>query len=113
MRQADMEKKNIFIYETDGKEPYTKWLKSLSMPIRARIMARMARVEVGNYGDCQPVGDRVSELRFHFGAGYRVYFGETSNTIVILLNGGTKRTQKKDIKIAKEYWKEYLSRSKK
>ncbi len=73
-------------------------------------MARIARVEVGNLGDCRSVGDGVFELKFHFGSGYRVYFGEMDNTIIILLNGGAKKSQKKDIKKAKESWKEYIYR---
>jgi len=73
-------------------------------------MARIARVEVGNSGNCGSVGDGVFELKFHFGPGYRVYFGEMDDTIIILLNGGAKKSQKKDIKKAKEYWKEYISR---
>lgn len=67
----------------------------------------MDRVEQGNFGDYESVGDDVCELRFFFGSGYRIYFGEVGNTIVLLLCGGDKSSQKKDVKKAKEYWKEY------
>jgi putative addiction module killer protein len=65
------------------------------------------RLESGLYGDCEPVGEGVSELRMFFGPGYRVYFGEDGDDIVILLCGGDKSSQRRDIKAAKAYWKEY------
>jgi len=74
---------------------------------RRRILKRLYRIESGNYGDCKNLGDGVNELRFFFGAGYRVYFGEDGDTIVILLCGGDKDSQRKDIEKAKVYWKEY------
>jgi putative addiction module killer protein len=70
------------------------------------IMRRIDRVESGNFGDCRAVGQGVSELRVDEGPGYRVYFGLDGN-MVILLNGGTKKTQSSDIKTAQEYWKDY------
>jgi putative addiction module killer protein len=76
---------------------------------RKRILARVSRLQQGNYGDCESVGDGVSELRLFFGSGYRVYFGEKDNQIVVLLCGGDKSTQSKDIEQAKAYWKEYLN----
>jgi putative addiction module killer protein len=76
------------------------------------LLARVARLQEGNYGDCEPVGDGVSELRMFFGPGYRVYFGERANRIVVLLCGGDKRSQNQDIKQAKIYWQEYLGHEK-
>jgi putative addiction module killer protein len=71
------------------------------------IVARLERVEDGNFGDCGPVGGGVSELRFiKTGPGYRVYFGEHDD-LVIILGGGTKKTQKADIDRAKELWSTY------
>jgi len=67
------------------------------------------RVESGHYGNNRSVGSGVRELRFFFGAGYRVYFGEDGDTIVILLCGGEKDSQRRDIQKAKSYWKEYPS----
>ena len=75
---------------------------------RRRILSRLLRVEQGNYGDYKALKDGVFELRFSFGSGYRVYFGEDGDTIVVLLCGGDKRTQSRDIAQAKAYWQEYL-----
>jgi len=69
---------------------------------------RLFRVENGHYGDYKNLGDGSKELRFFFGAGYRVYLGEDGNTIVVLLSGGDKDSQQRDIEKAKAYWKEYL-----
>lgn len=71
-----------------------------------RIRKRILRIEDGNLGDYKSLGDGVFELRFFFGAGYRVYFGIIGETVVLLLCGGDKSTQNKDIKKAKEIWKE-------
>lgn len=71
----------------------------------------MDRVEIGNYGDYKPLGDGVYELKLHFGSGYRVYFAEDGDIIVILLCGGDKSSQSKDIEVAKAYWKELLERN--
>lgn len=79
--------------------------------MRHRIRRRLDRVEIGNYGDYKPLGDGVYELKLHFGSGYRVYFAEYDDIIVILLCGGDKSTQSKDIEIAKTYWKELLERN--
>ena len=79
--------------------------------MRHRIRRRLDRVEIGNYGDYKSLGDGVYELKLHFGSGYRVYFAEYDDIIVILLCGGDKSTQSKDIEIAKTYWKELLERN--
>lgn len=68
-------------------------------------MVRLDRVEEGNFGDHGPVGEGVSELRFHPGTGHRVYYGQIGRDIVILLAGGPKSSQESDIKLAKEYWR--------
>jgi len=70
----------------------------------------LLRVEAGNFGDCEPVGDGVTELRIHVGAGYRVYFGRHGKTVVILLCGGDKGSQAADIKRAKDYWADWKRR---
>jgi len=77
---------------------------------RKRILARISRLQQGNYGDCEPVGEGVSELRLFFGSGYRVYLGERDDQIIVLLCGGDKSSQGQDIEQAKAYWKEYLDR---
>jgi putative addiction module killer protein len=103
--------KFLFVYATpSAQEPFTDWLNNLRDVMgRKRILTRVSRLQQGNYGDCEPVGEGISELRMFFGPGYRVYFGENGNDIVILLCGGDKGSQDKDIQQAKIYWEEYLS----
>lgn len=102
----------IFRYQSDdGTEPVTDWLQSLrDKQAQAKIRVRLKRLEAGIFGDCEPVGDGVLELREHLGAGYRVYFGRHGQRIVILLCGGTKKTQSTDIKTAKAYWADWKRR---
>ena len=71
------------------------------------LLARVGRIRRGNLGDCKPVGGGVSELRVDYGPGYRVYFGQQGQTLVVLLCGGDKRTQDRDIRQAKHYWRNY------
>ena len=82
-------------------EVFGKWLDGLKdIRSRARVLVRIQRLEAGNPGDVKPVGSGVSEMRISYGPGYRVYFCQQGNEIVILLAGGTKRTQATDIKRA-------------
>jgi putative addiction module killer protein len=82
-------------------EVFANWLDSLhDAQSRARVLVRIERLVAGNPGDVKPVGEGVSELRINYGPGYRVYYKQQGQTIVILLAGGDKRTQAKDIKIA-------------
>ena len=106
--------KSVILYaDENGKEPFTDWLYGLrDIMGRKRILARIARLGQGNFGDCEPVGNGVSELRLFFGPGYWVYFGEDENSIVVLLCGGDKGSQDQDIREAKACWKEYLSHEK-
>ena len=103
--------KQVIVYATEsGKEPFTDWLYGLRDGlVQKLILARVSSLQQGNYGDCEPVGEGVSELRMFFGSGYRVYFGEYDGNIVVLLYGGDKGSQSKDIQQAKAYWKEYIS----
>lgn len=105
--------KTIITYKTqDNKEPFTDWLYSLKDKVsQKRILVRLKRVEQGNYGDFKRFRG-ILELRFDFGKGYRVYCGEDVHDLVLLLVGGDKSTQEKDIKKALEYWKEYLEQKK-
>ena len=106
-----VEPKEIVFYEDNqGNEPFHDWLEGLrDKQTRRRIINRISRMQGGNYGDVAPVGEGVSELRLFFGAGYRVYFGEDNQHIVVILCGGDKSTQSDDIARAKMYWKEYKS----
>ncbi len=84
-------------------EEYARWFERLrNREARARILARIRRLSLGNVGDVRPVGEGVSEMRIDFGSGYRIYFKQRGKTLVVLLAGGDKRTQKQDIDKAKE-----------
>jgi putative addiction module killer protein len=90
------------VVEVRQTDEYFRWFEKLrDRQARARILARVRRLSLGNPGDVQPVGEGVSELRIDYGPGYRVYFQERGKSIVILLVGGDKRTQKRDIETAK------------
>lgn len=99
----------IKILETDeGRTPFEEWYFSIrDKTIRVRIRTRLDRLSLGNFGDVKSVGGGVSELRLDFGAGYRVYFAQIGTTIVVLLGGGDKSTQKEDVKKAIALWRKY------
>ena len=101
--------REIGVYQTpNGREPFNEWLSTIhDIETQARIQARLERLEDGNLGDCRSVGEGVFELRIHFRAGYRIYFGQIGNTIILLLCGGDKSSQRRDIERAKTYWLEY------
>ena len=91
--------RELQIYRTpNDQEPYTQWFESISdLKTRTRIQARIDRIESGNLGDHKSIGGGIFELRLQFGSGYRVYFGQLGNTIVLLLCGGDKSSQVRDI----------------
>ena len=96
----------------DSNTPVTEWLCGLrDARARAQIEVRLRRVSVGNFGDCKPVGEGVSELRVDVGAGYRVYYGKRGQALVILLCGGDKGSQQADIIRAKAYWNDWKQRN--
>ena len=103
--------RTVVVYADEkGREPFTEWLNGLAdAQGRRRILTRLRRIEQGSFGDCRYLRDGVFELRLFFGPGYRVYFGECSDNIVLLLCGGSKRGQDKDIDNAITYWQEYQS----
>jgi len=93
---------------SNGKAPFEEWISSIrDKSIAAKIFTRIDHLRLGNFGDCKSVGNGVFELRLHFGSGYRIYFGVVGSEVVLLLLGGDKSSQKKDIEKAKLYWKEF------
>jgi putative addiction module killer protein len=103
--------KEIRIYITsNGKQPFNEWLAEIKdNTTEARIKRRLDRLSLGHYGDVKSLGDGISELRLQFGSGYRIYFGEIDNKIVLLLCAGDKSTQSRDIQKAKEYWQKFTT----
>jgi len=108
----EAKEQQIRYYHTkDGKRPFADWFASLrDHRAQQRIDGRLARVELGNFGDAKGVGEGVLELRVDYGPGYRVYLGRDGLEVVILLCGGDKRRQDKDIAQAKEYWADFKAR---
>jgi putative addiction module killer protein len=95
----------------NGCEPFTEWIESIQdKQVQARVLIRLRRLKSGLFGDCESVGEGILELRERHGAGIRIYFGRHGGTIVILLCGGTKRTQVGDIKAARECWNDWKRR---
>ncbi len=95
-------------YETTaGRTPYREWLDSLDVKTKARVQARVLRLEMGHLGDHRPVGHGVWEMKLDFGPGYRIYFGVSGKTLVLLLLGGDKGSQRRDIVKAQEFWSDY------
>ncbi len=105
----DVQPREIHVYQTqNGREPFSEWLRSIrDQETQRRLRTRLAYLKTGNFGDFKSVGDGVFELRLHFRAGYRIYYSEVSNTIVLLLCGGDKSSQARDIEQAKRYWLQY------
>lgn len=100
-----------FYARLDGVEPFSLWFDSLrDQETTDRILQRLARIHLGNFGNFRSVGDGVQELRIPVGPGIRIYFGRLSGTVVVLLCGGDKSSQRRDIRRAQLYWKEYRSR---
>lgn len=94
----------------NGKSPFAEWLSDLDKVDRLRVIQRIDRLQHGNFGDYKSIGDGVYELRFKFGGGYRVYYAFDGDTLVILLCGGNKSSQSKDIESAKNYWRTHNER---
>ena len=98
----------IKTFARENRRPFWDWLRGLrDAHARARIRTRIDRLALGNLGQHRVLDGGVYELKIDWGPGYRVYFGKIGSTVVLLLCGGDKTTQQQDIKIAKQYWKEY------
>ena|SRR5688572_13144360 len=94
--------------DDSGRSPFRQWLVALDLVTRARVQARVLRFETGNLGDHKQLGEGVWEARLDFGPGYRIYFGRSGRDLVLLLLGGDKGSQVKDIKQAKTFWATFV-----
>jgi putative addiction module killer protein len=90
-----------------GHQPFAEWFADLDPVARAKVARALVRMEQGNLSNMKSIGEGVLEYRIDFGPGYRVYFGRDDEVLVILLTGGTKKRQQRDIETAKEYWRDY------
>jgi putative addiction module killer protein len=97
-------------YARDGKSPFETWFADLDAVAAAKVSVALARLEQGNLSNVKGVGEGVLEYRINWGPGYRVYFGRDGDTLVILLTGGTKQRQQRDIAHAHELWADYRRR---
>ena len=104
--------KRIDYYKTgNGKEPCRDWLNSLDLDIQRKIFAYVLRAAQGAAKkNIRALGDGVFEIKIDTGPGYRLYFGEVGNVVILLLIGGDKSTQFRDIRQAKDYWRDYVSK---
>lgn len=104
----------IYSYVTSsGKVPFDDWIEDLDGETESKIRNRLNRIRLGNFGDCKSIKDSggISELRIDYGPGYRVYIGRYKTTLVVLLMGGDKGSQTKDITKAKKYWADFKERN--
>ena len=90
-----------------GRQPFAEWFADLESVARAKVTRAIIRLEQGNFSNVKSVGEGVLEYRIDFGPGYRVYFGQDGQTLVILLTGGKKKRQQRDIDEAHAYWQDY------
>jgi putative addiction module killer protein len=90
-----------------GKSPFAEWFNSLNAPASAKVATAILRLEAGNFSNVKGVGSGVYEYRIDFGPGYRIYFGKDGDKLVILLGGGSKKRQQRDIEEAIRFWADY------
>lgn len=91
----------------NNKAPFAEWMNSLDKVTKSRVQSRLTRLLENNFGDCKKMDSELSELRLKFGSGYRIYYTEIDNIIVLIINGGDKSTQAKDIAKAKNILQEW------
>lgn len=102
---------NVREYQTEaGKSPFGDWFTRLDAQTAAKVAVAIIRLEAGNFSNVKTVGAGVFEYRLNFGPGYRIYFARDGERIIILLAGGTKRRQQKDIESAQARWADYKAR---
>ena len=93
--------------DAQGISPFGRWISDLDLHAAARVATALYRIETGNFSNAKGVGGGVLEYRIDFGPGYRIYFGRDGDALIILLGGGTKVRQQRDIGAAVELWREY------
>lgn len=93
--------------DDQGRSPFARWFKKLDARAAAKIATTLARMEAGNLSEIKGIGEGVFERRLHYGPGYRIYFGRDGERLIVLLGGGTKQGQQKDIELAKRRWRTY------
>jgi len=98
--------------DRNGRSPYAQWFDSLDAPVAAKVASALIRISQGNFSNVKGVGGGVLEYRVSFGPGYRIYFGKDGELLVVLLAGGTKKRQQRDIKDAIARWQDYKARKK-
>ena len=96
-----------------GKSPYAEWHDRLDARAAAKVSTALYRLEQGNFSNTKGSGGGIFEYKLDFGPGYRIYFGKDGERIVIILGGGTKKRQQRDIDAAKAYWQDYKARKRK
>jgi putative addiction module killer protein len=96
----------------EGSSLFQEWFDDLDSIAASKVTTALYRLQYGNFSNVRSVGSGVSEYKIDFGPGYRIYFGRDGYTLIILLTGGTKKTQSKDIEKAKIFWQEYKARKK-
>lgn len=105
-------RKVVEYQDPNGSSPYAKWFLRLDAIAAAKVVTALYRMEQGNLSNAKPVGQGVTEYRIDFGPGYRVYFGQDGDVLIILLGGGSKKGQNADIQAAQQRWRDYKSRKK-
>jgi len=93
--------------DTNGRSPFAEWFDRLHAPAAAKVSIALARMEQRNFSNAKSVGRGVYEYKLEFGPGYRIYFGQEGDSLIILLGGGTKKRQQRDIHRALVLWNEY------
>lgn len=107
-KRVNQDSWKVEIYEDEkGRYPFEEWRATLDAKTRARIIARIDRVKEGNFGDRKSLSDGLYELRLFFGPGYRIYYATIGKRIVLLLAGGSKKSQFRDIQTARAFWNRY------
>jgi putative addiction module killer protein len=103
-------RKLVEYLDMNGNSPFGKWISRLHVHAAVKITTALYRMEQGNFSNAKSVGGGVFEYKVDFGPGYRIYFGQDGNVLIILLNGGTKQRQHLDIERSRELWADYKTR---